>query len=108
MKPAVIQFNKTDDSLCLFLQVEESPYTIAKVMKFTKRNTTMEDFIAKPVNYLKVQVPGFRIFLIHAGFIHKPPFIVPDETIQRHLEIMAQWYLENKTKNKRERNNYLI
>lgn len=105
--PEVIQFKKTDSDLSLFLRVNEPPYTIAKVLKI-KDEMIAADFKAKQVNYVIKQVPGFRIFLIHAGFVEKPNCHVSDDIIESQIKEMVNWYAENKTKNKRERNNYQI
>lgn len=98
--PEIEQFIKTDSDLSTFLSINEYPYTVCKVVFFNKKNNTMEDFKAKPVNYIKKQVSGFRIFLIHAGFVSKPADHIPDEIIEKQVDLMVQWYLDNKTVNK--------
>lgn len=105
--PEVIQFKKTDSDLAMFLRVNEPPYTIAKVLKI-KDEMIAADFKTKQVNYVIKQVPGFRIFLIHAGFLNKPDHHVSDDIIESQIEEMTKWYIENKTSNKRERNLYKI
>lgn len=105
--PEVIQFKKTDSDISLFLRVNEPPYTIAKVLKI-KDEMIAADFKAKQVSYVIKQIPGFRIFLIHAGFLNKPNSHVSDDIIESQIEEMATWYAENKTSNKRERNLYKI
>lgn len=105
--PEVIQFKKTDSDLSMFLRVDAPPYTVAKVLKI-KNEIAAEDFKAKQVTYVIKQVPGFRIFLIHAGFLNKPDHHVSDDIIESQIKEMTKWYAENKTSNKRERNLYEI
>lgn len=90
-----------------FIRIDEYPFTVAKIMRF-KNQEQADDFKALPVEYVKLQVPGFRIFLIHAGFVDKPTEHICDDVIGNQIEQMVNWYAKNKVSNKRERNYYQI
>lgn len=107
MEKEILQIKK-DSNNSLYLTINEYPYTICKVVKFMNINNTIDDFKTKQVNYIIKQVPGFRIFLIQSGFSKTPQSYINDEIIEDQINKMASWYLENKTKSKRERNNYQI
>lgn len=90
-----------------FLRIEEYPFTVAKIVRF-RIAEQFDDFKVRPSNYVKKQVPGFRIILIHAGFVDKATEHICDDVIEKQIGQMISWYTENGTTNKRERNNYQI
>lgn len=102
----VKQFKKEND-ISPYFMADEPPYTVTKVVKL-KDDAQALDFKTKQVSYIIKQIPGFRIFLVHAGFWEKPSCHVEDAIIEKQIANIIAWYTEKKLSNKRERNYYEI
>lgn len=96
IKPRFIEIYKPNSS-GHFYALNKQPYTTGKLVKLLNEEDAI-DLKAKSrtVNYYIAQVPGFKIFFIHAGFEQPPDHIVQDAEIKAHIDEMCSWYLHHK------------
>ena len=87
-----LQFHKDGDPAG-YVRLDEPPFIIGKLVKIQDENEAV-DFKSRQLQYYIGQVPGYKIFFVHAGFYEVPDRIISDEEIKTHIDDMCMWYKE--------------
>jgi hypothetical protein len=70
------------------------PYTLGKVQKHLNQ-AQAQDFDAKLVTYPIIKIPGYNIFIIHAGYLTISGANESFRVKEEHIKEMADYYLED-------------
>lgn len=73
---------------------DKEPYLRAKVLRIWDAKKA-DEYYSEQKPYPFIRVEGYNIFVIFAGYQDEPGYTVPTDEVQRMLEVMANWYLEN-------------
>ena len=83
---------KKEGSQSGFYGSTDAPYVIGKLVKI-KDPDAAKDFKVKQVGYHIIQVPGMKIFFVHAGFHKISKANNSDQNIINAITNLCDWYL---------------
>lgn len=82
----------------------DPPYIMGKLVKFSNNTLAADDYDAKSkiVDYFITRIPGYDIFVTHAGYFETPLGYVDEKTVAYKITEMAEWYRVNILTKKRQ------